>query len=102
MFLDNAKIAKHSLDSTFWAAWSQNKLPYAYLTIFTSQIKSELGRILGKEAGMIFDVRATWDSKKPSILAVLEKSKNKDLQCIIGLLEDCDPGFINQEQGFAL
>lgn len=42
------------------------------------------------------DIRAVWNSKKPAILAALEKSKNKEVQRIIGLLEDCDPG---QEKG---
>ena len=42
------------------------------------------------------DIRAVWDSKKPAILAALGKSKNKEVQRIIGLLEDCDPG---QEKG---
>ena len=37
-------------------------------------------------------IRAAVDSKKPSILAALEKSKNKDVQRNIGLSEDCDPG----------
>ena len=42
------------------------------------------------------DVRAVWDSKKPAILTALGKSKNKEVQRIISLLEDCDPG---QEKG---
>ena len=32
----------------------------------------------------------------PAILTALGKSKNKDVQRIIGLLDDCDPG---QEKG---
>ena len=41
-------------------------------------------------------IRAVWDSKKPAILTALRKSKNKEVQHILGVLEDCDPG---QEKG---
>ena len=45
------------------------------------------------------DVRAVWDSKKPAIWTALGKSKNKEVQRIISLLEDCDPG---QENGILI
>jgi hypothetical protein len=51
-------------------------------------LKAELGRILDKEE-IVKDMKECWNINKPKVLSALKKSKMKEVDDILELMEDC-------------